>query len=229
MGDLNQLRFVEKHAERFHGPYLEVGSRDYGSTPDLTSVLKDSAHYVRADMLPGPGVDVVLDMTLPLEELDAQLGSVRFGTIFCLSVLEHCQQPFLMAENLTRLLAPGGRLCISVPFAWENHAYPSDYWRFTREGIEALFPELVFEPDCCASATSKDDDFHPIDEQTGKIVFATKWHFKRGRILRGIVAKTLRLLGKIGLLSWLAGYPYVLAPTNLMMIGTLESTRHEPY
>ena len=38
MGDVNQVLFVEKHAEQFQGPYLEVGSKDYGNTADLRRV-----------------------------------------------------------------------------------------------------------------------------------------------------------------------------------------------
>lgn len=221
MGDVNQLLFVEKHAGQLAGPYLEVGSKDYGTTQDLKSVLGDRDEYVRVDMAGGPGVDVVLDLTAPFEQIDTRLRGLRPGTIFCLSVLEHCRQPFAMAENLTRLLRPGGKVCLSVPFAWKFHSYPSDYWRFTQEGVKALFPRLAFDPERCAAATSKDGDFRPIDPQIGRIWFGSKRHWNEGRILRGIGAKTLKLLPRIGMLGWLSGYPYVLAPTNILMIGTL--------
>ncbi len=221
MGDANQLRFVEQHADVLQGPYLEVGARDYGSTQDLRRLFDDQDEYVRLDMIDGPGVDVVLDLTLPADQIDELLGRRRFGTVFCLSVLEHCREPFAMAENLTRLLRPGGRICLSVPFAWKFHGYPSDYWRFTAEGVKVLFPRLEFAPDECISATSRDGEFHPIDEQLAKIPFGTGPHWRQGRLLRGLSAKTLKLLSRVGLLRWLAGHRYVLAPTNLLMIGRL--------
>ncbi len=225
MGDLNQLLFIQRHAEDLRGPYLEVGSKDYGSTQDLKSFFGPQDAYTRTDVQPGPGVDVVLDLTAPFEEIDAGLHGARFGTIFCLSVLEHCRRPFAMADNLTRLLPPGGRICLCVPFAWKFHGYPCDYWRFTHEGVKLLFPRLSFDPARCAAATSTDGDFRPIDEQIGRISFSSKRHFKEGRILRGVGAKILKLLGGIGVLGWLSGYPYVLAPTNIMMIGTLREER----
>jgi len=221
MGDVNQVLFIEKHAQHFRGPYLEVGSKDYGSTADLRRVLKHQGEYTRVDMQPGPDVDLLLDLTAPFDQLDAGLGGVRFGTIFCLSVLEHCRQPFAMGENLTRLLAAGGKICLSVPFAWKYHGYPSDYWRFTQEGVKLLFPRLSFDPAQCVAATSQPGDFRPVDRQLGRISFSSKRHWKERRILRGISAQILKLLPKIGLLRWLCGYPYVLAPTNLLMIGTL--------
>jgi len=179
-------------------------------------VLVNEGEYVRADMQDGPRVDVVVDFTRPFDEIDDALGGKRFGTIFCLSVLEHCAEPFRMAESLTRLFVPGGNVVISVPFAWRFHGYPSDYWRFTHEGVKRLFPQLAFEPGKSVAATSRRNDFRPIDRQVGKIPFGFRPHRREGRLLRGIAAKSLRLL---------AGYRYVLAPTNLLMIGTLIEER----
>jgi hypothetical protein len=47
-----------------------------------------------------------------------------------------------MAENITRLMARGGRLFISVPWVWRYHAYPDDYFRFSFRGVVSLFPEF---------------------------------------------------------------------------------------
>src|SRR5688500_11735663 len=135
MGSPEQYRFANQHRERFAGPILEIGSKDYGSTENLRKLFP-GFEYVGIDMQAGPGVDVVLDFTRPFAEIDAALAGRRFGTIFCLSVLEHCDQPFVMADNMTRLLAPGGSVYVSVPFAWKFHGYPSDYWRFTHEGVK---------------------------------------------------------------------------------------------
>lgn len=224
MGDVNQLLFIRRHAHRFAGPYLEVGSKDYGTTQDLRSLFAGKAGYVGVDLEAGPGVDAVLDLAGDFERIETALGGMRFGSVFCLSVLEHCERPFSMADNLTRLLAPGGHLCVAVPFAFKFHAYPSDYWRFTHEGVKKLFPELVFGPDDAIAATSRAGDFHPLDDRLGRIDFSTQAHWRRGRILRGLSAGALRWLARAGPLAWLAGHRYVLAPTMILMIGTREHT-----
>jgi hypothetical protein len=226
MGSTNQLLFVKRHAAKLTAPFLEVGSKDYGNTQDLRSVFRGRGEYVGVDLEPGPGVDAVLDLTLPFAEIDEQLGGRRFGAVFCLSVLEHCAQPFAMAENLTQLLAPGGKLCISVPFAFQFHAYPSDYWRFTHEGIKVLFPRLHFDLQDGSAVTSRTGEFKPLDKEIGKISFGSKWHRRQGHYMRGVVAKTLGTLGRVGILRWLAGYDYVLAPTEVMMIGALPAARN---
>jgi hypothetical protein len=222
MGDINQLIFVQRHADGLCGPYLEVGSKNYGSTQNLRSMFEGQNQYVGVDMEPGPGVDVVLDLTQDFKEIDLKIDKTRFGTIFCLSVLEHCAQPFKMAENLTRLLMPGGKICLSVPFSWKFHGYPSDYWRFTHEGIKILFPDLDFDIEKGLAATSKKNEFKPLGTEVGKISFSSTSHWREGHIIQGITAKILKLLSHIGILTWLSGYRYVMAPTSIFMIGTLK-------
>ena len=219
MGDVNQRIFVEKFAERLSGPFLEVGSRDYGSTQNLRSLFAADHEYVGVDMEEGPGVDVVADLTEDFQSVDARLQGRRFGTIFCLSVLEHCDQPFTMAENLTLLLKPGGWLCISVPFAWQIHAYPNDYWRFTPEGVRKLFPRIQFDMEESLAATSRQNDFRQLDDELGKISFSFGKHRAGGHTLRGISAKMLKVLARFGVLSWLTGYRHLFAPTGVLMIG----------
>jgi len=219
MGDRNQLRFVRERAARLAPPYLEVGSRDHGSTQDLRALFAARGDYVGVDLQAGPGVDLVLDLTAEVASLDAALGRRRFGTVFCLSVLEHCARPFAMAENLCRLLAPGGAVCVGVPFAWKFHGYPSDYWRFTHEGVKQLFPRLRFDERDMRLAGERDGVLLPLDEELGRIPFSFGAWRRRGHPLRGVAAGALRELARLGLLRWLAGQRYVLAPAHLLMLG----------
>ncbi|MBN2588506.1 MAG: class I SAM-dependent methyltransferase [Sedimentisphaerales bacterium] len=225
MGDINQLTFIKEHLDKFSGPFLEVGSKDYGTTQDLRSLFKSKAEYTGLDMEAGQGVDIVLDLTNDFKKIDSELGNKRFGTIFCLSVLEHCDNPFKMAENLAILLKPGGMICIGVPFSWQIHGYPNDYWRFTPEGVKKLFPSVKFDMDKSTAATSKVNDFKNIDDDLGKISFSYSKHKKNGHTMRGISAKFLKMLSKIGIFTWLTGYRHLFAPTGFIMIGKLEESK----
>ena len=192
-------------------PFLEAGSKDYGNTQDLRALFRgrldaDSSsdnEYLGVDMLAGPGVDIVADLSGDFAAVDASLGGRRFGTIFCLSVLEHCENPFAMAENLTRLLKPGGNICVSVPFAFRLHAYPDDFWRFTPSGVRKLFASLEFRPEDSVWTTyfekdvSKNGDFRSINSQLGKLPFSLSAHWKTGHRLRGVVAKNAECTGKV--------------------------------
>lgn len=216
MGDPNQREFLSRFHSQLDGPVLEVGSRDYGSTQNLRPLFLGKGEYIGVDLAAGPGVDLVLDLTSDFALIDQVLAGKRFGTILCLSVLEHCAQPFRMAENLTRLLVPGGAICISAPFAWKYHDYPSDYWRFTHEGIKLLFPEIEFDERASCSSTSRRGEFLPLNHDLGKRALSAHAHQSPWR---AITASTLRILGKLGPLGWITPYRYLMAPTNILMIG----------
>ena len=222
MGDVNDWIFIQNQMSDFKGPYLEAGSKDYGNTQDIKSLFPQKEKYAGIDMEEGPRVDIVLNLTKRMDEIDEKLGNIQFGTIFCLSVLKHCEYPFLVADNLTNLLKPGEQICLSVPFALGFHGYPSDYWRFTHEGIKKLFPKLSFNPDMSVSATTRKNEFKCIDKELGRIPFSSKYYFRKGLLFQGISAKFLKSLSCIGILRWLTGYKYVMPPTHIYMIGKLS-------
>lgn len=62
----------------------------------------------------------------------------RFDRILMLEVLEHLDDPVLTLRSLRKLLTPTGQLIISVPFSARVHPIPSDFCRWTPEGLEAL-------------------------------------------------------------------------------------------
>lgn len=116
------------------GRTLVVGAKVYGKKPDRRKIYGDA---VGLDLFDGKGVDMVHDLEHPLP---AEMGN--FDHIDCVSVLEHVQRPWLMAQNIERALVEGGTLLVCVPFVWRVHAYPSDYWRMTAEALPVLFPSI---------------------------------------------------------------------------------------
>lgn len=216
MGDRNQLRFGMRHRRLFRPPCLEIGSRECGHTVSFRPEFADRAGaYVGVDMADGPGVDVDLDLTEDFALVSSRLP-VRFATIFCLSVLEHCRQPFRMAENIQRLLEPGGILYVSVPFAWEIHSFPSDYWRFTPEAVRLLFSGLEFPPERCAYHSQAEDVFYPLENGPPRLGRAlNRAGGARGPVYRGVSA----LLGRSGWARRALPYDYLFPPVQLDMIG----------
>lgn len=121
------------------GRTLIVGSRVYGKKEDRRKRYADA---VGVDMQAGDGVDVVFDLELP-EARTALLP--KFDHVECLSVLEHVQRPWLMAETIEALMNPGATLLVYVPFVWRQHGYPSDYWRLTPQALDIIFPNIDWQ------------------------------------------------------------------------------------
>jgi SAM-dependent methyltransferase len=69
-----------------------------------------------------------------------------FDAILSLAVLEHVRDPFQCANEICRVLKPGGKLFCSVPFLQPLHGYPHHYFNATHQGLRRLFEDrLVIE------------------------------------------------------------------------------------
>jgi SAM-dependent methyltransferase len=61
-----------------------------------------------------------------------------FDTVLCTQVLEHVSRPWVVLEEIARVLQPSGVLIITVPQEWGIHTAPYDFYRFTRYGLAYL-------------------------------------------------------------------------------------------
>lgn len=139
MGNRRDRDWIELVALRHAGQrVLEVGAAHRDARHIRQAVEKAGCTYIGVDMREHFNADLVHNMNEPLH-IDP------VGMVICLSVLEHCDKPWLVAKHIEDVLEPGGRLMLSVPFSWRVHNYPSDYWRFTPEGIRLLFPRMEWK------------------------------------------------------------------------------------
>jgi uncharacterized protein YbaR (Trm112 family) len=87
---------------------------------------------INLDVAPNPSVHIVGDgHKLPIKN-----GSV--GCVFSNAVLEHVAKPWIVADEIHRVLKDGGIVCVNVPFlniVHESH----DYYRFTQQGLNEIF------------------------------------------------------------------------------------------
>ncbi len=217
MGDLNQLNLVRAFRDRFRGPYLEIGTR-YGLTQKMRDLFPNS-EYIGIDMEDGPGVDVVLDLTRDFSYIDKTLEKKRFNTVFCLSVLEHCENPFSMAENITRLLNRRGVVYVSAPYSWKFQGFPSDYWRFTPEGIKVLFREMDFDSETANMSTCDVGDIRKLSTDLCRISFSVSRSLDQKEYGTAATMALIKLLRKSGIAPWLLKYRYLLPPVMINMVG----------
>ncbi len=63
----------------------------------------------------------------------------------CDAVLEHVENPDVLAREVFRVLKPGGLIHAVVPFCHPYHAYPADHRRWTLAGLEQWLSSFGFE------------------------------------------------------------------------------------
>jgi SAM-dependent methyltransferase len=84
-----------------------------------------------------------LDIRGDLQRIPLRSGTV--DRILCMVVLEHTRDPRGVIQEFARVLKPGGWLHMVVPFLWEEHQKPHDYFRFTHYGVQLLFENLPLD------------------------------------------------------------------------------------
>ncbi len=122
------LEFIRRASSDFSipaGRVLEVGSYNINGSP--REVIPADGGYTGVDMMPGPGVDIVMDA----EHLAVRFPPAAFDTVVCCECLEHTVRPWRVVEAMQYVLRPGGHLWVSTPtFGFPLHRYPVDCYRF---------------------------------------------------------------------------------------------------
>jgi SAM-dependent methyltransferase len=87
---------------------------------------------VHLDVVPHPSCDCIADA----RRLPFAAGA--FDLAVSQETVEHVDDPFLAVREMVRVVRPGGKVYLQVPFVIGYHPGPEDYWRFSRAGVEAL-------------------------------------------------------------------------------------------
>lgn len=69
----------------------------------------------------------------------------EFDSVLCNQVLEHVFNPDEFLGEIKRVLKPGGKLLLTIPFIWDEHEQPSDYARYSSFGLHALLDKQGFK------------------------------------------------------------------------------------
>ncbi len=120
-------------------PYRELFAHCEYRTSDWSGSVHERA--AEADVIASADA-----LPLPDASIDAALLT---------QMLEHVPDPAAVLGEAARVLRPGGRIFLTVPFVWELHELPFDFWRFTPASLQRLlggagFTEIAIEPrtDC---------------------------------------------------------------------------------
>lgn len=136
---------LEKYAKGF---FLDLGC---GNKPYETIYNKLTSKQTGCDVLQSDKnrVDVICPAT------DLKFDDSSFDSILCTQVLEHVYDHHTVIKEIHRVLKPNGHIILTVPFAWELHEEPYDYFRFTKHALKNLFEEAGLEVDLIKSNGGK--------------------------------------------------------------------------
>jgi hypothetical protein len=132
--------YIERHAAGLGDDVLEVGSRMTAAgawwinNRDLAQ-----GEWTGMDMQAGHNVDAVCSLqSMPAEWIG------RFSGVLCSEVLEHVDRPWLALPKLRHVMRPGALLIVTTLFAFPEHGFPDDFYRYSRSGIALLLTDSGF-------------------------------------------------------------------------------------
>jgi len=120
-------------------PGGEVFDYGCGGAPYET-LFAHCGRYVRADIVPGPKVQVRLRDDGLTNEPDAS-----YDAILSSQVLEHVPDALAYLRECRRILRPGGEVLVTTHGLFEEHGCPHDFRRWTIIGLEHEMREVGLE------------------------------------------------------------------------------------
>lgn len=141
---------LKKIAPSFYGSILDIGC---GSKP-YENLFVNAKKYIGLDIEvsghdhASSKVDIFYNGdVLPFDD-------ESFDNIVCFEVLEHVFNFDQLVKEMHRVLRPGGKLLITVPFAFPEHETPYDFFRYTSFGLKKLFETNNFVLNSSIKSTS---------------------------------------------------------------------------
>ena len=105
----------------------------------MTIICNLALRTINLDISPlKPNLDIIADAHyLPFKSQSVDI-------VYSIAVLEHVKKPWIVADEIHRILRVGGFVVLELPFLNVIHD-EHDYFRFTDKAIRVLFDEERFE------------------------------------------------------------------------------------
>ncbi|MEO8405873.1 MAG: class I SAM-dependent methyltransferase [Chitinophagaceae bacterium] len=151
---LHSLTVKKKSLHYIHLHFLmkdikqAIDSYSKGDFLDLGCGNKPYEEWYNAKSTSQSGCDIAqsdkqrVDIICPADQL--AYPDNKFDTILCTQVLEHVYNQRGVVQESFRTLRKDGHLILTVPFCWELHEEPYDFFRVTKYGLKQMFEDAGF-------------------------------------------------------------------------------------
>lgn len=171
------INIATKYAK---GKLLDIGC---GNKPYEIYFKKCTDEYIGCDIVQSS--ENVVDYICPANQLS--FPDASFNTVFSTQVLEHVADTKGMIKEAYRVLDKEGYALFTVPFSWELHEEPYDFYRFSKYGLKAIFEEQGFE---IIAIKSNGGKWAAISQLWLNVLFsARRYKTLRSRIIKWIFVR----------------------------------------
>lgn len=121
---------------------LELGTKRWN--PEVPThhkhLYSNATEVILTDIEDGIDVDVVADA----HNLFDVFGYESFDGFFSDATFEHLVKPWIVAEQIHKILKSSGIFFVQTVQTFPLHGYPNDYFRFSIDALESMFSMFTF-------------------------------------------------------------------------------------
>ncbi len=118
------------------GKILDVGGSKKSGYHEL---IGGTHEIITGNIDPSYGIDIAFDA-----QKAWPFGDVSFDAVLFVNLLEHLSDYETAVRESFRVLRSGGKVVGVVPFMFNVHGSPHDYFRFTASALELIFKQAGF-------------------------------------------------------------------------------------
>ncbi len=127
-------RELEKH--ELTGRVLDVGG---DSRSGYHALLRGEKKVEVVNLSRETGAEHIFDL-----EEKFPLPDASYDGVICMNIMEHIYNHEQFLSECRRILKPGGKILLAVPFIMQVHPSPHDYFRYTDETLKKIFADAEF-------------------------------------------------------------------------------------
>jgi SAM-dependent methyltransferase len=129
-------RDLRMHLPGFRGNILDVGC---GQSPYRFLLDDESTHYVGIDISDADKFDYENSEIVPFDGEHIPFSDGHFDAVICTEVLEHVSEFQGLVNEIHRVMRPGGKAIVTVPWSARFHYIPYDFFRYTPSSLGQMF------------------------------------------------------------------------------------------
>jgi len=132
---------IQRLASKIEGDILDLGC---GSRP-YESLFKNARSYIGVDLQVSGHDHESSDVDVFYNGKLLPFRDCHFDAVVCFEVFEHVFNIDELLIEIRRVIKPGGKILVTLPYAWEEHEIPYDFARYTSYGLRHIFKRNKFE------------------------------------------------------------------------------------
>ena len=136
---LTIFKAVKKELPYYKGNVLDIGC---GQSPYNFLLNKSQTTYFGIDIVDAEKFDYNNSIITPFNGEDIPFENDKFDAIICTEVLEHVANYQKLTDEMYRVMKPGGRGIVTIPWSARYHYIPWDYFRYTPSSLKTIFSKF---------------------------------------------------------------------------------------